>query len=213
MRPYVLVRYNDVVRERHPRADEDVHFAESVVEAVLEDLTAPGDRVLDPFAGFGTTLRVAEQMGRHAVGVEMLPARCDIIRSSTQQPVVQGDARELATLLEGPFDLVLSSPPYMTEYDHPEDPLAAYGSDGPGYATYLTQLTDVMEQAVSLLRPQGYLVLNVANIASPGHFTPLAWDVARSVAGVARLVQDVMVCWDHPLGDLAGDYLLVFRAP
>ncbi|MBB1517349.1 hypothetical protein H5398_15435 [Tessaracoccus sp. MC1679] len=41
-----------------------MHFSTSLVGAVLEDLTRPGDRVLDPFAGFGTTPRMAESMGR-----------------------------------------------------------------------------------------------------------------------------------------------------
>ncbi|KNX37067.1 TRM11 family SAM-dependent methyltransferase [Luteipulveratus halotolerans] len=212
MRPYVFVRHADVLRERHPDADEDIHFAEAVVRAVLEDLSSPGDRVLDPFAGYGTTLRVAHELGRTAVGVELLPERCAAMRHVRGPVVVQGDARDLRTLVTGPFDLVLCSPPYMTATDHPEDPLQAYERDGAGYDAYLADLTDVMRQAVDLLTPEGHLVLNVANIATPDHFTPLAWDVGRAVARVARLRQDVVVCWDHPLDDLAGDYLLVFTA-
>ena len=76
LRPHLFVEHDRILAERHPLADEDVHFAGSLVAAVLEDLTRRGDRVLDPFAGFGTTLRVAEAMGRYAVGVELLPERC-----------------------------------------------------------------------------------------------------------------------------------------
>ena len=212
MRPYVFVRHDDVVRERHPGADEDVHFAQSVVRAVLEDLTEPGDRVLDPFAGFGTTLSVAHELGREAVGVELLADRCAIMAQIPGCTVVQGDSRALDDLVTGPFDLVLCSPPYMTATDHPEDPLQAYEQDGEGYGAYLADLSDVMRQAIGLLRPGGHLVINVANIAAADHFTPLAWDIGRAVAEIARLRQDVVVCWDHPLGDLAGDYLLVFTA-
>ena len=33
--------------------------------------TNPGDVVLDPFAGSGTTLIVAEQLGRQSIGIEL----------------------------------------------------------------------------------------------------------------------------------------------
>ncbi len=40
----------------------------------------PGGRVLDPFAGSGTTLVAAAQEGRQATGVELDAGHCDIIR-------------------------------------------------------------------------------------------------------------------------------------
>jgi DNA modification methylase len=212
LRPYVLVRQAQVQAERPPGADEDVHFAESLVSAVLEDLTSPRDRVLDPFAGYGTTLRVAEQMGREAVGIELVRDRCDHIAAvAPGSLVVRGDARDLHRLVEPPFDLVLTSPPYMTATDHPEDPLAAYTGTGADYERYLGGLREVFEQALAVLRPTGHLVVNVANIDTGDHFTPLAWDVGRVLADVGRLVQDVFVCWDRSWHDLAGDYLLVVR--
>lgn len=212
MRRYVFVRFNDVVAQRHSSATEDVHFAEALVEAVLEDLTEPGDRVLDPFAGFGTVLTVAERLGRVAVGVELMPERAAVMRSDAPlSQVVEGDSRQLGTLVEGPFDLVLTSPPYMTATEHPEDPLTAYEVLGGSYSGYLEQIADVMRQAVEMLTPSGHLVLNVANLLHGGRLSPLAWDIGRAVADVADLVQDVSVCWDVSLDGLAGDYLLVFR--
>ena len=62
-----------------------------------------------------------------------------------------------------------------------------------------------------MLTPQGHLVVNVANINSGTHFTPLAWDVGRLLGEVGQLTQDVFVCWDRSWHDLAGDYLLVAR--
>lgn len=43
--------------------------------------TRPHDRVLDPFAGTGTTLVTARQLGREALGVEIDPANIEMIRS------------------------------------------------------------------------------------------------------------------------------------
>ncbi len=42
--------------------------------------TLPGDWVLDPFAGTGTTLVVAEQLERHVVGIEIDPQMVEVIR-------------------------------------------------------------------------------------------------------------------------------------
>lgn len=212
MRPYVLVRQRDVIAERAVGADEDVQFSSDLARAVLEDLTRPRDRVLDPFVGFGTTVRVASESGRSAVGVELLSERCAIAqRAAPAALVVEGDARELPALVTGPFDLILTSPPYRTLHDHPDDPLAAYTRPGGDYQAYLRDLTRVLKECLSLLTAEGHLVLNVANIAAASGFTPLAWDLGREMTALGQVVQDVPVCWDRPLHDLAGDHLIVVR--
>jgi DNA modification methylase len=43
-------------------------------------ITPSGGRVLDPFAGSGTTLLAAELEGRTAIGIEQNAEYCDIIR-------------------------------------------------------------------------------------------------------------------------------------
>jgi len=40
----------------------------------------PGDLVFDPFAGTGTTLVVAKQLGRKAIGVEIDPEYVKLVR-------------------------------------------------------------------------------------------------------------------------------------
>ena len=76
---------------------------------MLESFTSPGDTVLDPFLGSGTTLKVARGMGRLGVGIELnedfgpllerrinepfeLPdwKKLDIIHSSTMTPGMVG---------------------------------------------------------------------------------------------------------------------------
>jgi len=49
--------------------DDDVRYSESLVEYFLGEYTNEGDIVFDPFAGFGTTLIVAEQMGSKPDGI------------------------------------------------------------------------------------------------------------------------------------------------
>lgn len=42
--------------------------------------TDPGDTVLDPFAGSGTTLVAATRLGRRAVGIDVVQSYCDLMR-------------------------------------------------------------------------------------------------------------------------------------
>ncbi len=59
-----------------------VHLTEKPVELAaraMEYSTKRGERVLDLFGGSGSTLIAAEQMGRHALLMEIDPAYCDVI--------------------------------------------------------------------------------------------------------------------------------------
>jgi site-specific DNA-methyltransferase (adenine-specific) len=47
---------------------------EAVLERIVRVSSSPGDVVLDPFAGSGTTLAVAKRLGRRYVGVELSEA-------------------------------------------------------------------------------------------------------------------------------------------
>jgi DNA modification methylase len=49
-------------------------YPEKLVERVLLSATDPGDSVLDPFLGSGTTIAVASRLGRKGIGYEINPA-------------------------------------------------------------------------------------------------------------------------------------------
>ncbi|MEJ3742327.1 DNA methyltransferase [Actinomycetes bacterium KLBMP 9797] len=214
MRAWMPMSAASIAAQRPAGADEDVHFPEELVAEILAEYTAPGDRVLDPFAGFGTTLVVAERMARRAVGVELLDERVRLIRArlTGDAQVVNGDTRHLAAVVTGPFDLCLTSPPYMASAD-PENPLTAYETLDAHYGKYLAEIGDVFRQVVDLLRPGGHLVINVANIKVGDAFTPLAWDMARVVAAHIPLSHEVFLCWDEQPEELTGDYCLIFTKP
>ena len=48
-------------------------FPEALPEWFIKLFTKEGDTVLDPFAGSGTTSIVAKRMGRHSIGIEIMP--------------------------------------------------------------------------------------------------------------------------------------------
>lgn len=71
----------------------DTHFAvfpEALVRNCILASTCKNDSVLDPFAGSGTTACVAKKLGRHYLGVELIPQYVEMalkrIASVTYQP-------------------------------------------------------------------------------------------------------------------------------
>lgn len=67
-------------------------FPEEITERIVRACSEPGDLVLDPFAGSGTTPKVARSLGRRWVGVEISPVYAGeaAIRVGYQQPSEEG---------------------------------------------------------------------------------------------------------------------------
>ena len=55
-------------------------FPEELPQWFMKLFTQEGDTVLDPFAGSGTTLFVAERMGRNAIGIELMQEYYQMIK-------------------------------------------------------------------------------------------------------------------------------------
>jgi site-specific DNA-methyltransferase (adenine-specific)/site-specific DNA-methyltransferase (cytosine-N4-specific) len=55
-------------------------FPESLPEWFIKLFTQEGDTILDPFAGSGTTLIVAQKLKRNSIGIEILPEYYDMIK-------------------------------------------------------------------------------------------------------------------------------------
>jgi modification methylase len=62
------------LRNEHGLKLHPTQKPESLLHRVLLSSTAPGDIVLDPFLGTGTSAAVARRLGRHFIGIERHPA-------------------------------------------------------------------------------------------------------------------------------------------
>ena len=73
-------------------------YPEELVAFFLECFTDPNDKVLDPFSGSGTTLKVACVMGRRAVGFELHEEYEELLRKRINENWAVPDWRSLDIL-------------------------------------------------------------------------------------------------------------------
>ena len=75
----------------NPKARERVGYPTQkpilLLERIISLVTHPGDMVLDPFAGSGTTLVAAQLLGRNAVGMDISPEAVELAKRRMAEPV------------------------------------------------------------------------------------------------------------------------------
>lgn len=148
-----------------------------VIWQLLTRYTREKDLIVDPMCGSGTTLDVARDLGRRALGYDLasFAKRTDIFRA---------DARRLP-LEDEKADFVFIDPPYSTHVDYSDDPrcigkLDAGGVDGG--AAYYRAMDEVIAEIDRILRPGRYMALYVSDSFVKGRkeshpFMPIGFEL------------------------------------
>ena len=58
---------------------------EALLERIILASSNPGDLVMDPFCGCGTTLAVAQRLGRDWLGIDVSPTACKLMKRRVEQ--------------------------------------------------------------------------------------------------------------------------------
>ncbi len=193
-----------------------IRYPESLVRHFLKTYTKRGQRVFDPFAGLGTTLFVAEEMGRIPFGIEADEQRHAWSAGQLKhwQNLLHADAAKLPRLGLPKMDFCITSPPFMAK-THKWNPLHAGNPKHAGYDTYLRQMARIFAHVAARMRPGGLVVVQVDNIApaaSGRPYTPLVRDMGNALAKSMTQTDEIIVQWDKPRGDYTHTHCLVFKA-
>lgn len=191
--------------------DDDMRYSESLVAYFLQEFTREKDIVFDPFAGYGTTLIVAEEMGRTPFGIEYDEEIVKYVQSKLIQPdrMIHGDSRQLLSYDLPAFNFSITSPPYMAKHGI-LDPFTSYTAKGDGYAGYLKDIRSIYEQIKQKMVPGAKVVIEAANLKHEDIVTTLAWDIAHEVSKVLHFEGELIVCWDSYGPGYDHSYCLIF---
>jgi DNA modification methylase len=138
-----------------------------IIWNLLQRYTKPKDLVIDPCAGSGTTLDVARDLNRRALGYDLVPTRKDIFRV---------DARKLP-LENAKADFVFIDPPYSTNIEYSKDPRCIGKLDAAG-DEYYKAMDQVFSEIHRILRPGKHMGLYVSDSYVKGQgFYPIGFEL------------------------------------
>jgi hypothetical protein len=192
----------------------------TIARYAIHTYTDPGDLVLDPMAGIGTTMVEAMHLDRHGVGIEYearwaaLAAANIALAEKSGAPgtgaVYTGDSRNLPSLLppqiRGRVALVITSPPYgSSTHGHARTPGARRGkvrkinhryggSDNLAYRNHdelAEGFTEILAGCRAVLRPGGHVVVTARPYRRHGELVDIpGMVVASGEAAGLELVEE-----------------------
>ena len=128
-------------------------FSADLVNTILDDMGAlPGDLIMDPFMGSGTTALVCQMRGINSVGFDIMPISAVSIKAKAN--VMRYDTKEIESLISDFQALAMptdynGSTPYVTITDtaYPE-----FNEKFIQYATEWIAVTDYSDEAKNLFK-------------------------------------------------------------
>jgi DNA modification methylase len=153
-----------------------------VIWNLLVRYTRVNDLVVDPMAGSGTTLDVARDLQRRALGYDLASPRQDVFRV---------DARQLP-LEDGKADFVFVDPPYSDHLDYSQDP-RCIGKLSAATPAYYEAMEQVIREMHRVLRPDRYLALYVSDSRVKDRFLPIGFELFSRMRALFTPVDVVAV--------------------
>ena len=153
-------------------------FDPVLCELVYRWFCPPKSRILDPFAGGSVRGLVASFLIHEYVGVDLSQRQLEanrkqisILGKGKPQPKwIEGDSKDLLSLVCGEFDLVFSCPPYADLEVYSEDPRDVSVIAFSDYSAFLAVYRQIIASCVALLKPNRFAVFVVGDVRGPSGF-------------------------------------------
>lgn len=185
-------------------------FNPALCEILLAWYSAPGDGVLDPFAGGSVRGIVSARMERRYTGVDLRPEQ---IAANEEQAAaivpdnrprwIVGDSLGIDALAGdgAPFDFLLTCPPYGDLEVYSDDPADLSTK---GVEEFDAAYAEILRKSVAMLAPDRFAAVVVGNYrAKDGHLIDLAGKTVRAMeaAGAAYHNDHIVVqsCGSLPI--------------
>lgn len=213
-----IAKTNGERKLKHP-AMFPSQLAEKLINIYTKD---PGEVILDPFLGIGSTLLAAYRTGRKGIGIELNKDYCKIAKKRATEyqgeifetnierfapEVYCADSRNLLKYVKPEsVDLVVTSPPYWDilnmkrsadskEIRNYSDSKKDLGNIS-DYEAYLQDLKAVFEKVYIALKPNKRCCSVVMDIRKKDKFYPLHEDQTRIMKEIGFEIEEYVI-WDR----------------
>lgn len=184
------------------------NWAPQIPRNLILRYTQPGEWVLDPMVGSGTTLVECKLLGRNGIGVdinyEALMLTFDRLNfepqnlyetlPTTEIRLYHGDARNLDLIPDESIDLIATHPPYAN--------IIAYSKgntiDGDlsrfrSLDDYLDAMTEVAMECYRVLKPGRHCAILVGDTRRYKHYVPIAFRVMERFLQVGFILREDVI--------------------
>jgi len=184
------------------------NWAPQIPRNLILRYTQPGEWVLDPMVGSGTTMVECKLLGRNGIGVdinyEALMLTFDRLNFEPQNlyetlppteiRLYHGDARNLDLIPDESIDLIATHPPYAN--------IIAYSRgnvvDGDlsrlrSLDDYLDAMTEVAKECYRVLKPGRHCAILVGDTRRHKHYVPIAFRVMERFLQVGFILREDVI--------------------
>lgn len=169
------------------------NFIPQIPNQMMRRFTKKGDVVLDAFLGHGTTLIESKRLGRHGIGIELIPEVARVAAQNINRELFNNgkviteiivadsttkEAREkvlevLDKIGQKSVQLIILHPPYhdIIKFSNRKEDLC----NAPTVEEFAGKFGDVIENFVDLLDRNRYLVIVIGDKYTNGEWVPLGF--------------------------------------
>ena len=171
---------------------------------ILLRYSKENDKVLDQFAGGGTTLVEAKLLSRNIIGLDVNDVALERCREKTNFEVEgangkvcirKADARNLYFIEDESIDLICTHPPYanIIEYskDIPEDLSLLKVKD------FLEEMKKVAAESYRVLKTDKFCAILMGDTRQKGHMIPMSFEVMKIFQDAGFKLKELIIKQQH----------------
>jgi DNA modification methylase len=211
------------------KGDYRGNWAPQIPRALILKYTEPGNTVLDPMVGSGTTCIEAMLLGRNCIAVDinynavilthhrlyylvkaLREGRAGGILNYVSNGAVSntvnawyrvyhGDARNLDKIPDNSIDLVATHPPYFNIIKYGEQGIGGDLSRAKSLEEYLAMMKQTAEEIYRVLRPGGVLGILVGDTRVKKHYVPISHYVLLTLLDVGFVLKEEVIKVQHKM--------------
>jgi len=211
------------------RGDYRGNWAPQIPRALILKYTSPGEVVLDPMVGSGTTCIEAILLGRNCIAVDInynavmlthhrlyylmkaLRERSlqkklveyiggeKIQRIEAWYKIYHGDARKLNIIPDNSIDLVATHPPYFNIIEYGERVIEGDLSRTRSLEEYLRLFREVVKEIYRVLKPGGILGILIGDTRIKKHYVPITHYALLTLLDVGFVLKEEVVKIQHKM--------------